>query len=265
MVQNLCIFCEQSGLTKEHFWPDWLGKQIGKNESAKYIEGSIQATPKLDDADEKINTRSGSVATKKFRVVCGTCNSGWMSALEEKVKPILQNAITPCDMMLNEQQLHLFSKWITMKTMLAEHTKLNTSSIPKEDLQRFREKQTIPAYFKIYVAKHDTNDICAYSRTSVRLGTFTTKAIHIGKTENNTQSTSFLLGQLFIYVFSCTEPELNILGEFKLNRLKRIKIQQSKQLCFKSLKKLDQNSVQSIVFALEDFINSPSTASIQSG
>ncbi|SHO55403.1 hypothetical protein [Vibrio quintilis] len=265
MEQKFCIFCGQSGLTKEHFWPDWFGKQLGKNEAAKYIDGSIQATPKLDDAEKKINTRSGCVATKKFRVVCATCNNGWMSALEEKVKPILQNAITPCDMKLDRQQLQLFSMWVTMKTMLAEHTKQKTNSTPKEDLRRFCKKQTIPEYFKIYIAKHDTNDICAYSRTSVRLGTVATAESHIGKIENNTQATSFLVGQLFIYVFSCTEPSLNILGNFKLNRLKRIKPYETKQLCFKSLKNLDQQSIQNVTYALEDFINSQSVASIQSG
>ncbi|MGD8174254.1 hypothetical protein ACQEXU_21635 [Vibrio sp. TRT 21S02] len=265
MEQKFCIFCGQSGLTKEHFWPDWLGKQLGKNEIAKHIEGSIQATPNLNDAEKKISTRSGPVTTKKFRVVCATCNNGWMSVLEEKAKPILQNAIKTCDMKLDKQQLQLFSKWITMKTMLAEHTKLKTNSIPKEDLQRFYEKQTIPEYFKIYVAKHDTNEVCAYSRTSVRLGTVATAASHFGKTENNTQSTSFLVGQLFIYVFSCTEPSLNILGDFKLNRLKRIKPSETKQLCFKSLKNLNQPSIQNIVYALEDFIYSQRVRSIQNG
>ncbi|KJG59888.1 hypothetical protein UA38_01710 [Photobacterium kishitanii] len=258
MAQKFCIFCGQRGLTKEHFWPDWLGKQISKNEVVKYIEGSIQATPKEDDAEETVNTRSGSVATKKFRVVCATCNNGWMSALEEKVKPIIQNAIAPCNMKLEKEQLQLFSKWITMKTMLAEHTKLGSNSILKEDLKIFYDKQTVPEYFKIYVAKHDTNQVCAYSRTSVRLGTVATAASHIGKNENNTQATSFLLGQLFIYVFSTTDPSLNILGDFKLNRLKRIKPNESMQLCFKSLKTLDQHSIQSVVYALEDFINSPS-------
>ncbi|QPB82917.1 hypothetical protein CWC22_007915 [Pseudoalteromonas rubra] len=264
MSQRFCIFCGQSGLTKEHFWPSWLGKQVGKNEAAKYIEGAVQATPKLDDAEESINTRSGDVSTKKFRVVCATCNNGWMSALEEKVKPILQNACTPCDMKLDKLQLQQFSKWITMKTMLAEYTKLGTNSIPKEDLQRFFEKQTIPEYFKIYVAKHDTSKMFAYSRTSVRLGTVAKATSHMGKTENNTQSTSFLLGQLFIYVFSCTEPNVNILGNFKLNRLKRIKQAHSNQLCFKSLNRLDQQSVQNVVYALEDFLNSSSILSMQS-
>lgn len=265
LTQKFCIFCNSSGLTKEHFWPNWLGEHIGKQESAKYIEGSIQATPKLDDSDEIINTRSGGVETKKFRVVCATCNSGWMSALEEKVKPILQNAITTCDMRLNEQQLHFFSKWIVMKTMLAEHTKLNTSSTPKVDLQRFGEKQTIPDYFKIYVVKHDMNEIFAYSRTSVRLGTVATKAAHIDRTDNNTQATSFLLGKLFIYVFSCTESTVNILNDFKLNQLKRITLEESRQLCFKSLKTLEESAIRRVIFALDSFINSPRTVSILSG
>ncbi|MDF2156159.1 hypothetical protein [Vibrio sp. CAU 1672] len=255
-MSKKCIFCDQTGMSKEHFWPDWMGKELGKSPTDKYVEGVIASEPKSSDYDEKLSERFGNVSTKKFRVVCTKCNNGWMSALEEKVKPIIKNVLYSCDIELNRDQIRLFTQWLVMKTMLAEHSNNNTESTPKTDLLEFGKHQKIPDSFRIYLAKHDLDDNSAYSRTSVRLGTSHTQSREIVEQGNNTQATAFIVGRLFIYVFSCSDPKVNILGDFKLNRLKRVRFNRSKQLPFKHLKAIGASEVNRIVFALENYLNS---------
>lgn len=263
MSTKECIFCGQSGMSKEHFWPDWIGKEFGKSATDKYVEGVIHASPKSSEHEEKLNERSGNVTTKKFRVICPKCNNGWMSALEEKVKPIIKNALYSCDAELKQDEIKLFTQWIVMKTMLAEHSNNKTESTPKSDLIEFGKRQKVPNSFRIYLAKHDLSENFAYSRTSVRLGTSPIQSREVIKQGNNTQSTAFLIGRLFIYVFSCLDPKVNILGEFQLNHMKRLRFHKSKQLPLKRLKQISSVEVNRIVFALENYLNSDKIETVE--
>ncbi|BBM04154.1 hypothetical protein [Microbulbifer sp. GL-2] len=262
MKQKLCIFCGQSGMSKEHFWPNWIREHIKKDNSKKYIRGSVQGVPKGNEIEKNEHYRSGDVTTITFRTVCKSCNNGWMSKLEEDLKPIILNSIGNCDQLLSESETLWLAKWITMKTMVSEHTKLDRHSTPKSDLLNFGANRIIPKHFKIYVAKHNSPKIADYSRTTTRLGTAATIHLHLNKISPNTQAVSFYLGKLFIFVFSCTDPTVNVLGEFKLNQMTYIKNDKEDRLNFKTLNVLDEHEQRNIILGLEKFIDSEKTGAI---
>jgi hypothetical protein len=74
-----CGFCpEIAGITGEHLWPGWFGKKLGRR---KYVISEVQQ-------DGSVNYRPKWALNQKAYVVCGKCNNGWMSDLENKTKKV---------------------------------------------------------------------------------------------------------------------------------------------------------------------------------
>lgn len=72
-----CAFCENSKLTREHIWSNWICQAIGPN-------GITRTIGMQDGSVKQIKEPVLSASTK---VVCGACNNGWMSTLEAAAKP----------------------------------------------------------------------------------------------------------------------------------------------------------------------------------
>jgi hypothetical protein len=82
-----CLFCGRTGnLTKQHIFGKWLRNLNFKGRSMwKVSPGETQQRP----------LPPGSLFSKKLRIVCGDCNSGWMSRLENAAKPFLMDMFRP--------------------------------------------------------------------------------------------------------------------------------------------------------------------------
>jgi hypothetical protein len=116
---RICIFCSaalRSGnRTREHVFPDWMLRhfKIGDHVIAPQ---SWRGTASVSGA------RRHPLAAFRFGGVCGGCNHGWMSKLEQKVKPVLLALSSDerhlPDLTHNEQIL--LSRW-TRKTALVLH------------------------------------------------------------------------------------------------------------------------------------------------
>jgi hypothetical protein len=76
MARRQCIFCPSPANTKEHVWPEWVLAVIDQDRPFRFELGS---DPEFVFSGEF-----------KIRCVCGTCNHGWMSRLENEVKPFLE-------------------------------------------------------------------------------------------------------------------------------------------------------------------------------
>ena len=55
----------------------------------QHVEHSVTMAGKTRVGPPKIRNTPGNAWTKKIRVVCGTCNNGWMSRLETAAAPLL--------------------------------------------------------------------------------------------------------------------------------------------------------------------------------
>ena len=90
--QNRCIFCDHTGMSKEHIWPDWMEELFPRSDSDQHNQ--FRARFRLDPSGETIvtqstKTRPGHASTKHVRKVCNICNNGWMSEMEKRTKPLL--------------------------------------------------------------------------------------------------------------------------------------------------------------------------------
>lgn len=104
-----CVFCGgRENITMEHVYPNWLSTlfknaPIGINE----VEG------------DKINRIwRGKVFQHKVGLVCGRCNHGWMSDIENSTKDILTKIIFKYDaQILTKKDQNNISLWV-QKTIL---------------------------------------------------------------------------------------------------------------------------------------------------
>jgi len=106
-----CIFCGNLGLTREDAWPLWLMRKFPKK-STGMMEGQIgnKALPPWHLISPEL----------KVKFICKDCNNGWMSRLEDLVKPILEPIFNQETFLINYQQQSIFSAWAVKTTMVLE-------------------------------------------------------------------------------------------------------------------------------------------------
>src|SRR5271154_408950 len=112
-----CFFCGGYGLTKEHVWAEWLNPHLPKN-VVNHNRFSETIFPTRSVRKEKLH--SGSVQSGRLRRVCLTCNTGWMSRLQETAKPLLLRLISGMECILTRKDKYVVSNWITMFCMVSE-------------------------------------------------------------------------------------------------------------------------------------------------
>src|SRR6266853_3297846 len=113
--QGKCIFCSKAGLTKEHLWPVWATPLLGNSRAEKHTEQLFTTQNTVLIRPPRTKAKPGNLRTKKLRVVCGGCNSGWMSALENAVKPMLTALVTSQPRALTPDDLDVLARWVALK------------------------------------------------------------------------------------------------------------------------------------------------------
>jgi len=80
-----CVFCGGRANSKEHAWPDWILQSLNARLTLMY--GPLKTYMEAHAEGKLVRTQpKPDIEVKR---VCGACNSGWMSALENQAKPII--------------------------------------------------------------------------------------------------------------------------------------------------------------------------------
>lgn len=157
---NQCAFCgAPPPLTREHVWPQWVADGLRARGPflARHYDKSW-TTPKIDS---------------KVRAVCGECNHGWMSRMEDAIKPILEPIVLATRedgdttrvpvRTLSPKDKTLLSRW-AMKTALTVDLARNPRSLPQGEYHEFhRRRQRIDGrtwvWLGAYSGRYVTRDI----------------------------------------------------------------------------------------------------------
>jgi hypothetical protein len=150
MAPRQCIFCLKQANTKEHVWPKWVLAVVDQNRPYRFELGNA---PEILISGEF-----------KIRCVCGTCNNGWMSRLEDEVKlclePMLRGMMTPLPLSVQTRLSH----WAVKIAMVIDAARPNSVAnrfYSDEDTRGLKEQGIIP------------------DMTRVELGSFTDSGLHI--------------------------------------------------------------------------------------
>jgi len=112
------LFCQRSGhakITKEHVWPQWL---------SALMSGDRKTIPTTLRSTELNKVKKWKGQGLQVNDVCSSCNNGWMSELENAIKPILrpliQGSTAARPITLAEQVLT--TRWVLKLAMMMDAT-----------------------------------------------------------------------------------------------------------------------------------------------
>ncbi|HVA01827.1 MAG TPA: hypothetical protein VMV34_09240 [Terriglobia bacterium] len=108
--KRLCLWCGSplaQSRSREHVVADWLAQKL--NASKETVTAFVAQTFN----EEIVLQREHDVDSMVEGRVCGSCNKGWMSDLENKVKPVLETLISMDRLVfsLNKDERSMVAKW----------------------------------------------------------------------------------------------------------------------------------------------------------
>lgn len=204
-----CIFCGgPPPLTKEHIWADWLKKYIPRDMASHTYRSTIEDEANVDS---RVKKRPGDPRSSKVRVVCKSCNGGWMSRLQSRAKPILIPLVVGDKIVLDRFKQETLTAWIAMAVMCSEFFQAGRAAISPLERERFYKTTTIGKNWKIWIGNYQRGDWVGHwvhLVSSVGAEDSLPYPTAGGRPQPNTQSTTMVVGQLYINVVSSAVPEL---------------------------------------------------------
>ena len=140
-----CMFCDQTATSKEDALPLWLVRRFPTPRGVR-IGFRRRGFPVADW--EK--ARHGITV----RFVCRACNSGWMSQLESRAKPIIERLLDNPRVTLNTADQTTLAAWTVKSAMVFEALRGQPSWFyADEDRQSLRSTLAIPPRTRVWLAK----------------------------------------------------------------------------------------------------------------
>jgi hypothetical protein len=202
--RKLCIFCGRPGVTKEHVWADWLDRYLPSGEvNHERFSGTIYRTHTVSE----VRKHSGSSQSGRVRVVCRECNNGWMSRLQSDVKPILVPLLKGERISLHKKAQATLAVWIAMFAVVAEHQSKTPRKVAITAAHRryLMDNRTVPSDWKIWIGYYESKSWPrVYVHNTLPVSSESTIVHHTedGFPLPNTQTTTFVIGTLYVHVLS---------------------------------------------------------------
>jgi hypothetical protein len=144
-----CAFCGGRPTTNEHVFPRWLerflpGDRRQTLELTRYGAGGYNRALNTIGLDIRVNR------------VCGTCNNGWMSRLEEDSIDVLTPLITGLDdvELLSLREQRQIALWATKTAMMSDLTQAEPL-LPFAQRSRLRTHRAIPGGTRVWIGACD--------------------------------------------------------------------------------------------------------------
>jgi hypothetical protein len=110
-----CAFCNASGTSQEHIWPDWAAKYMATEGAVRHYLNVVQEGK--DDQDRSWPQKAFSMTVG---AVCRECNNGWMSELESRTKPFFEAAFQGRGRLLHAGMQRELAAWAVKTAMMVE-------------------------------------------------------------------------------------------------------------------------------------------------
>jgi len=208
-----CVFCNSTAKkTREHIWGDWLKEYVPPSLNKHSILYHELDKPGADPRmSERI--RAGDPLNATAKIVCATCNSGWLSILQKSTKPHLAPLLQGGNAFLTPEKQEKIAAWITMATMTAEFLTHNPRQIATTADQRRQFMDTCAPLdgWRIWIGywqPHKLPQQWVHASLAIYDPEDIPNVEHFdGAPQTNTQVTTVRLGKLFFHVMSSTDPK----------------------------------------------------------
>jgi hypothetical protein len=140
---RVCIFCGEQASSKEDAWPLWLMRLLPSN-------GQIEA----ERGGNPLAMWRPGTSKLAIRCVCISCNSGWMSRLENCVKPIVLGLMDDTLKIIDSSAQSTLAQWAVKNAMVHENLYPDRPRFYRDDERhQLRMDTSIPHRTSIWLAK----------------------------------------------------------------------------------------------------------------
>ena len=158
-VQGKCIFCGGTGLTKEHVFPKWSRTLLEAAPSHTHSRIMVTSGPFPNSAFVTPDSRAKQgFLNQRLRVVCRSCNTGWMSNIETASKDILSRLINGETVRLGEVDQRQIALWVTLKSAVFDRDDPATAALIADEYSYIKSNMRPPENWRIFVAKNVAQD-----------------------------------------------------------------------------------------------------------
>ena len=127
-----CVFCGRKPLTKQHIFPNWMRKHLPDPGPGTYRRKT--------GVEPRESAYRGSPVASQVRVVCASCNNGWMERLETDARPYLTSMVVGNGREFHDTGRTLIAGWAFLTTLMIGTT-LRVKPPPPEYYTRFYEDE----------------------------------------------------------------------------------------------------------------------------
>lgn len=224
-----CIFClGHENISREHVIPDWVRQIIPKKpHHGQYfiLTQSVRSKlpPGLRPRHRSARVRQGHPISRKIKAVCKSCNTGWLSNLEEELKPRLRALILGEVLTLTPWDQRRLATWATKTAMTAEMLHPKSAAVTFREREYLRLHREPPKEFNVWVGHYGGSQYTTnlhHHSNHISTGTPTPPKAAVAP---NTQATIINLGRLFLQIASSSFRGLQLkLKDEATSNLRRI-------------------------------------------
>lgn len=214
---GLCVFCDQVGfMSEEDLIPMWAGRVMRDLASGRL---DVVYSSRQFDADggtvRHRHRRRQTYSAVKLEGVCEDCNNRWMSDIERAAKPLVERMIRDGRVGLSVYEIGVISRWLTLKTLVADLLPHDAPTFASEDYHAFHANRTPPEGFAAALGRIDLK---GKQDNYYLLQPLTTAIEHEGLPVNTPHALcfSFSLGPLWAQTYLANEKTRT----FPLGRLR---------------------------------------------
>ncbi len=151
-----CAFCgSTANLHREHVFPKWLSRlifEILRDDPRNPPHTLFRVHMQTGDGD-----RVGTLIDVVTKRVCKACNTGWMSCLEDGVKPILTPLLREASVALSPADQAVLSQWAAKTAMtvdLARTRSPHRSLVPERHCGELMRTAQPPRRCEVWLAAY---------------------------------------------------------------------------------------------------------------
>lgn len=143
MSKRQCLFCSGRADSKEHLWPRWI----------------LDRQPHEDPFQHTMGTGPTKQISSPItvRCVCDRCNNGWMSQLENQIKPLVGSLMADISLTLNRDQQNILAIWGLKTAMVMDATKgkETTRCYQRKDRSNLKDQSVIPRMTMVWLGRFE--------------------------------------------------------------------------------------------------------------
>jgi hypothetical protein len=197
-------------MSKEHVWPKWASRALNLPPAPNRIEATWTMSPDSPDPRKTSHKeRPGPTYTKQLRVVCESCNNGWMGDIEQSAKPVMSPLILGQSTSIDVISQLTIATWAMLKIFVVEQANPDEAIASQEVRWEFMTSRALPQGLRLWIARCGFGGWeSTFYRHSLCLSKAPVKMVPPYR--HNTQSVTFGIGALVIHAHHTSVPEVDL-------------------------------------------------------